>query len=480
MSKEERKKLIQKIGIRVMAAIVFIAAIALLWWNGVFLPKEIEWQEKDFSYEKAQIRLQDRQLQAIIEDEEKNQQTVFKSEWDWCVQDALAYDINRDGKDELVMLVWKHGSYGDHLPIWVKYNDIRLEQHIFIYQWDESRDTKLRPIWMSSAVGYQVDSISKGTQGKLVITDSTGESMVWQWQSFGLKLVGAAKEERVSFLCAGDNLIHTSLLHKEEQGYDSFYERIKPKIEAADFASLNQETIFVEDRGLISDYPRFGTPVEVGDAIAAAGFDIVTLANNHVLDKGLYGIKVTSAFYDKQEGMTYLGINPPGQEEQTPEDAVKIVEKNGIRVALLNYTYGTNGLPSPKEYPYVVERFSDEERVKKQLSYARTNADAVIVFAHWGTEYSTETDEKQQYWSDILLEYGVDVVIGTHPHVLQPYEMRTWEDGHQMLVYYSLGNLISGQTREDCQIGGLAEFTIVKSPQGQVTIEDYTLEKVFM
>ena len=230
MSKEERKKLVQKIGIGVMAAIVFIAAIALLWWKGVFLSGGLEWQEKEFPYENAQIKLQDRQLQVLIGNERKKQ-AVFKSKWDWCVQDVLTYDINQDGKEELVMLVWKHGSYGDHLPIWVQHNDIRLEQHIFIYQWDESRDTKLRPTWMSSAVGYQVDSISKGTQGKLVITDSTGDSMVWQWQGFGLKLAGEAKEERVSFLCAGDNLIHTSLLHKEEQGYDSFYEHIKSKIE---------------------------------------------------------------------------------------------------------------------------------------------------------------------------------------------------------------------------------------------------------
>ena len=130
------------------------------------------------------------------------------------------------------------------------------------------------------------------------------------------------------------------------------------------------------------------------------------------------------------------------------------------------------------EYPYLVEQFCDEDRVIAQLDYARMNADAVIVFAHWGTEYSEEVDEDQQYWSDLLIEHGVDVVVGTHPHVLQPYEMRTREDGHQMLVYYSLGNLISGQDREECLVGGLAEFTLVKSPKGEVSVEEYGLEKV--
>lgn len=435
----------------------------------MFLPDWIDWQEKKFSYKDATVMLQNRRLSMSG----ASAKDVFHTNWDWRVQDVLTYDIDHDGTDELIMLVWKHGSYGKHRPIWVKHNDIRLEQHIFIYQWDETRDTKMRAVWMSSALGYEVESITQGSKGRLIVTDKANVSKIWEWQDFGLKLVGEAKEERVSFICAGDNLIHLPLLQYENNGYDYLYENIKEKIEQADFASINQETIFVEDEGLISDYPKFGTPVEVGESIVNAGFDIVTLATNHVLDKGLHGIDVTTSFYDEKDGVTYVGVNRPSDEE-----SIKIVEKNGIRIALLNYTYGTNGIPSPKEYPYLVERFQDEERLITQLDEARRKADAVIVFAHWGTEYSDTIDEDQQYWSDLLLEHGVDVIIGTHPHVLQPFEMRKREDGHQMLVYYSLGNLISGQDKEECKIGGLAEFSIVKSPKGEISIEDYGLEKV--
>ncbi len=490
------------------AVILPAAALFLCWWEGLFLPTRIEWCEKEFAYYDTQVQLEDRRMRlsaaaegksaALTADQERNEnnagsrQPVFQTDWDWCVQDVLCYDINGDGQEELILLVWKHGSYGDHLPLWVERNDIRLEQHIFIYQWDADRENRLRPVWMSSALGYEVASIARGAKDSLIVTDRAGVSMQWQWLDFGLKLAGEAKEERVSFLCVGDNLIHPWILRygRENRNYDYFYEHIKEKVEQADLASVNQETVFVRDDGLISDYPRFGTPIEVGEAIVDAGFDIVTLATNHALDKGAYGIDVTTAFYEEQEGVTYIGVHPSDEAAATPETSVRWIEKNGIRFALLNATYGTNGLPSPKEHPYMVERFRDEDRLTAQLDYARARADVVVMYAHWGTEYSPDVDEEQQRICDLLLEHGVDVVIGTHPHVLQDYgfvvsggsdgygALQTAKNGHRMLVYYSLGNLISGQNREECLIGGLAEFTVVKSPAGEVTIEDAVLEKV--
>lgn len=469
---------VKKIGIGAMAATTVIAAIFLCWWKGLFLPNWIDWERKEFTYETAQLQLQNRRLSLFLEDAEGGLSPVYQTAWDWCVQDVLTYDINQDGQEELILLVWKHGSYGEHRPFWVKHNDIRLEQHIFIYQWDETRAARLRPIWMSSALGYQVTQIARGTKESLVVTDRTGESKVWQWQGFGLKLAGRAEERKVQMLCAGDNLIHPWILQYANGRYDYFYEHLTEKIQQADVASVNQETIFVKESGLVSDYPRFGTPIEVGDAIAAAGFDLVTLATNHVLDQDLYGIKVTAAFYQEKDGMTYIGIHPPEEAAMTPAQAVKIMEVNGIRLALLNATYGTNGRPSPEESPYVVERFREEERLVAQLDYAREHADAVIVFAHWGTEYSAEPDEEQQYLCRLFLEHGVDAVVGTHPHVLQPMEWLEGKDGHRMLVYYSLGNLISGQDRVECMVGGLADFTVVKSAAGEVSIENSTLEPV--
>ena len=208
-----------------------------------------------------------------------------------------------------------------------------------------------------------------------------------------------------------------------------------------------------------------------------AGFNIVTLANNHVLDKGSYGVDVTARFYE-EKGITYLGVHPTFQEDTEPQDTVTFVEKNGLCIALLNYTYGTNGQPMPEGYPRMVELLEDKERMDIQLETARTQADAVVVFVHWGTEYDAEPDEQQEEYTRYFLEKGVDVVVGTHPHVVQPYERLQADNGHEMLVYYSLGNLVSAQEPEECKIGGMARFALVKKEEGGVSIEDYSLEPV--
>lgn len=452
----------------IIAVVIGITAIFLLWWKGCLLPRWIVWEEKSFPYEDARVTLEKGRLEL---------EGLWRTPWDWSVQDVLCDDINGDGKEELVLLVWKHGSYGKHLPFWVKHNDIRLEQHVFIYQWEESRENKLRALWMSSALGMEVQSIASAPHHQLLITGRDGVGNLWQWQQFGLKYVGEAKEQRVTFLCAGDNLIHPQLLRHGTKDYSYLYEQIKEEVQQADFASINQETIFVKDRGLVSGFPRFGTPIQVGDAIIDAGFNIVTLANNHVLDKGSYGVDVTARFYE-EKGITYLGAHPTFQEDTEPQDTVTFVEKNGLRIALLNYTYGTNGQPMPEGYPHMVERLEDRERMDIQLETARTQADAVVVFVHWGTEYDAEPDEQQEEYTRYFLEKGVDVVVGTHPHVVQPYEIVQDDNGHEMLVYYSLGNLVSAQEPEECKTGGLAKFALVKKEEGSVSIEDYSLEPV--
>lgn len=451
-----------------IAVVIGITAIFLLWWKGCFLPRWIVWEDKSFPYGDTRVTLKKGRMEL---------EGLWHTPWDWSVQDVLCDDINGDGREELVLLVWKHGSYGKHLPFWVKHNDIRLEQHIFIYQWEASRENKLRALWMSSALGLEVQSMESASHHQLLITDRDGIGNLWQWQQFGLKYVGEAKEQKVTFLCAGDNLIHPQLLRYGTEDYSYLYEQIKDEVQQADFASINQETIFVKDRGLVSGFPRFGTPVQVGDAMIDAGFNIITLANNHVLDKGSYGVDVTAHFYE-EKGITYLGAHPTFQEDTQPQNTVTFVEKNGLCIALLNYTYGTNGQPMPEGYPHMVELLADKERMDIQLETARAQADAVVVFVHWGTEYDTEPDEQQKEYSRYFLKKGVDVVVGTHPHVVQPYEVWKDDKGHEMLVYYSLGNLVSAQEPEECKTGGLAKFTLVKTPNEQVKVGDYALEQV--
>lgn len=113
--------------------------------------------------------------------------------------------------------------------------------------------------------------------------------------------------------------------------------------------------------------------------------------------------------------------------------------------------------------------------MQKDIARAKAEADFVIVFAHWGTEYAQEPDEFQRKWTQVFLQSGVDIVIGTHPHILQPYEMLTGDDGHQMLVYYSIGNYISAQPEKRCVKGGMAEFTVSLTPTGY-QITEYDLQ----
>lgn len=283
-------------------------------------------------------------------------------------------------------------------------------------------------------------------------------------------------------VAVGDNLIHSGLYKSgmNDSGvwnYDHLYQYVKEDIETADLACVNQETIYINDRNQLSGYPMFGTPPEIGDALVNAGFDVVTHATNHVMDRGEQGISDTLNFWkEKHPEMTVLGIH----ESQEEADKIQTVDVNGIRIAMLNYTYGTNGIPVPEDKPYLVDLF-DPEEAAKDIKRAKEISDVVMVFGHVGTEYVYEPSEESKEWVDFFLEQGVDIAVDSHPHVTEPYKMLTREDGHQMLVYYSMGNFISTQDAVPRLIGGMAKFTIEKKTTGnesEITVKDYTMEPV--
>ncbi|MCD7739026.1 MAG: CapA family protein, partial [Lachnospiraceae bacterium] len=263
----------------------------------------------------------------------------------------------------------------------------------------------------------------------------------------------------VTLRAVGDDLIHSGFYNYARAAgcdYSFMFENVSDVISEADIAVINQETIFVNDPSQYSAYPLFGSPTGIGDALIEAGFDVVQLATNHCLDKGLTGISDTVNYFSDKD---VLAIGIYMDEESASE--IPLMEKNGITFAFLNYTYGTNGLAMPNSY--CVNTFSDEEKVRDDIRRARQLADIVVVLPHWGTEYTYQPDSFQEKWTEIFLEEGVDIVIGTHPHVVQPYEMLTGEDGHQMLVYYSLGNFISYQDEMERMLGGMADITITIS-----------------
>ncbi|MBO4845073.1 MAG: CapA family protein [Lachnospiraceae bacterium] len=456
-----------------MAVIVIITAFVLLWWYGAFIPGWVDWKESRTDIGTGYAVVKDRSL--TLYEDDKCEKIFWKSPKDLFVQDILIKDIDMDGKEELIMLVWKHGSFGEHMPFWVKKNDKALKQHIFIYRFDENREDRLRPVWMSSQIDYEIASIASGAKERIIVTDLNGVSNQWMWRDFGLKMAGRSDSCDISLLCAGDNLIHLSLINKTKD-LNELYDDIRDDIKLSDIAVLNQETILVDDNGAVSDYPKFGTPITVGEAIVNAGFDVINLANNHALDKGEYGIDTTLEFFESK-GIECIGASKCGDYSEKASDRIRYIEKDGIKVAFLGFTYGTNGQPQLEGCPHTIETFDDEKRIIRQLDHARKRADVVVVYAHWGDEYETTVNEQQRKYAGLFCEHGVDIVVGTHPHVIQEYELIKNND-HQTLVFYSLGNLISGQTKSGTKIGGLAKINVHKDADGQITIKDYELKEV--
>ena len=304
-------------------------------------------------------------------------------------------------------------------------------------------------------------------------TFDDGSLMRWatfdleQWPDNSLPVIssnvqGSDEYKQVTLLAVGDNLIHIEVVQsgKQEDGtysFDHLYDEIKDEIMAADIAVINQETILGGKALNYSGYPAFNSPTEIGDSLVEAGFDVMLHATNHTMDKGLKGVNNTFEHWDTYPDITILGIN------KTEEDRSKIpiVEINGIRIAMLNYTYGLNGYKVPNGMPYLVNML-DRKEMEKDIKKAHEEADFVIVYPHWGTEYVYKPIESQKDLVDFFYELGVDLIIGSHPHVLQPVEWITSASEHKMLVYYSLGNFLSYQKEPTRMLGGIAHVTITK------------------
>lgn len=274
------------------------------------------------------------------------------------------------------------------------------------------------------------------------------------------------KKSQVSFIAVGDDLVHIEVYKsgKKKDGtlnYDHLFSGIKSDIKAADLAVINQETIFGSKDMGFTGYPNFCSPKEVGEAIVKAGFDIVLQATNHTMDRGLKAVDYTLDFWDKKKEITLLGVN----RTQKERDSIRVVEKNGIKFALLNYTFSLNGHDLPEGKPYLVNLLL-EDKVKADIKKAKKKADVVIVFPHWGLEYNYKPSSEQEHYTKIFADLGVDLVIGTHPHVLQPVKWVKGKNGNKMLIYYSLGNYISYQREAPRMLGGMAKILFEKDESG--------------
>lgn len=300
-------------------------------------------------------------------------------------------------------------------------------------------------------------------------------------QQENIKESGVLEEEpkEITIVAVGDNLIHTQVIRSGKQtdgtyNFSHLFSGVKDEIESADVAIINQETILCDESLGYSGYPTFGSPYAIGEAIYEAGFDVVLHATNHTMDKGVAGITDSIDFWNQYEEIAVVGVN-----ESEESSRIAYVEKEGITIAILNYTYGLNGLSLPKGKEYMVNLLSDEEQMKKDIELAKESSDFVIVCPHWGTEYVYKPTNEQKRLTKFFAEEGVDLVIGTHPHVLEPVEWVSNEAGtHQMLVYYSLGNFVSNQDRMARMLGGMAQIKLIVDEDGEVIIEDAEIEPV--
>ncbi|MCD8089205.1 MAG: CapA family protein [Clostridiales bacterium] len=279
----------------------------------------------------------------------------------------------------------------------------------------------------------------------------------------------------IDLIMIGDILAHEGVYGsgRQEDGsycFDHLFAQIKDDVQASDIALVNQEVILGGTEMGLSAYPLFNSPTELGDALVNAGFNIVLHATNHALDKGAAGIDNTIEFWrGKHPGTACLGIHDTLEDYENR--SVYYYEKQGLRVAVMNYTYGTNGLPLPEGREYIINLL-DEEKIKADMAEAEENADFLIVCPHWGTEYMTEPDESEKRWAQFFADNGADLVIGTHPHVIQPVETITGVNGNSTLVFYSLGNFVSNQDKIITMLGAMAKVTI-SNEGGSAHIKDY-------
>lgn len=291
-------------------------------------------------------------------------------------------------------------------------------------------------------------------------------------------------EYDITLMAVGDNLMHMGIVYsgKRDDGtfdYSLLFDGIRDFLDTADIKIINQETILGGNERGFSGYPHFNSPTEVGDAISAAGFNVVLHASNHSADQGLDGLTSCARFWESHPEVLVTGIH----EDTENAGEIPLLTIDGITFAILNYTYGANMETLPLNLVGHLELlcYVDEStghmdfttlnpKVLTDIQKAKELADVVIVCPHWGTEYALTPSSYQEQWALEMTAAGADVIIGTHPHVVQPVSYLTAANGNEALCYYSLGNYVSTQQNGASMLEALAWITF------HVTEHDITID----
>lgn len=276
------------------------------------------------------------------------------------------------------------------------------------------------------------------------------------------------EDKRIHIVAAGDNLVQTAVYreasyHSADGTYNflPLYENVRSIIESADISILNQETIIANGEYEISGSNfNFNSPVELGDDMITLGFDVFTMANNHVLDKGTGGLEATLDYWDSRCELNDIVVCGAYRNEADMQN-IRTMTVDGVTFAFLAYTEHMNGYSIPADSPLRVVLTSETDVIRSQIQQARELADVVIVAAHWGVEDTHTVSDDRRILAQEMVNWGADVIIGTHTHTAETMEYITRSDGSKGFVFYSLGNFISAQTDNFNLVGEIADFDIV-------------------
>lgn len=266
----------------------------------------------------------------------------------------------------------------------------------------------------------------------------------------------------ITLSAIGDLLIHDTVyedaFNGTEYNFSPMLDKVAPFLQQSTITMANQETMIGGVEIGLSSYPTFNSPKKIGDALQKAGIDVATLANNHTLDHGEAAIQSAISYWDKI-GMMYTGAYKSKKDQQK----IRVLQTDqDISVAFLAYTYGTNGIPVPDGKEYLVNVI-DKQKIAADIAEAKKLSDVIVLSLHFGKQYERMPNERQKELVQFAADHGVQVVIGHHPHVLQPVDWVKGKNGNKTFVTYSLGNFLSGQDEFYNRIGGMVRITIRKT-----------------
>lgn len=287
-------------------------------------------------------------------------------------------------------------------------------------------------------------------------------------EPFNTEKPSIPETKTITLVATGDILMHNTQIWSGQQAdgtydFSSFFSDIKSLINYGDYASANFEAAMAGAQSGYTGYPRFNSPDEVATTLKDAGYDLIVTANNHILDRDYSGAIRTMNIL-RNAGLDIVGT----YQSQEERDNYLIKDLNGVLVGYLAYCYGTNGIPVPKEHPYFFN-FINEDTMLKDIQQLKSKVDVLVLVLHWGVEYTTQPTVEQRQLAQTLLEAGADVILGSHPHVIQPMEVKKINKQDKFVIY-SMGNFIGDQYGVERNSGVILNLTFEKNLSNKKTV----------